>query len=382
MVFSKATSNKIKKILKEGKQPAYYLYSDEIHLSKALDWLTNAQDKVPESKGIAKGFHIFKGWLPTKEVLEGDTASVFLCTSRPEYKERAYKLIDHLLTQQVPFGWFLPSKKGKQREPSVFVTGKILDALLNAYFQSKNKKYLNAAKKAGDWLLLVQASDGTWRRYTPYSRPQAYHVNIALTLTKLGDVLNNDKYKEAALRFCNWLSSMYEPRLPWLWHLRRSNDLAASSKDIGITLCGMTKIAQKLQIPNLLARATDLAEKILMVYRKEGLLYPKYTPDWTIPEKGYIDLTGCAWMAKAFLSLDQASQGVAFGGIARSIIQYIKSTHTIKNFLRIKGGVKASQPIKKGDRPLQISTETTSIFALVLMDAKDKLLPKWWGYKI
>src|SRR5262245_65436623 len=49
------------------------------------------------------------------------------------------------------------------RRPVAFNTGQVILGWVRAYTETADEKYLDAASRAGDWLLSAQSVDGAWR---------------------------------------------------------------------------------------------------------------------------------------------------------------------------------------------------------------------------
>lgn len=363
-------------LMREKIRSAYRMESDETHYKALIDWIGKIHQNTPMNLAFSSGYNLDQGWLKGKETTAALALNLFLKINEEYFFEDAKSLADYLVSRQVPVGWYFPSDKKPPVNPSIYTTAVIIDALLNAYKKFNNEAYIESAINGGNWLISVQASDGTWRRFSPYGRPQSFHSLAASKLARLYDITLETGFKIGALKFIEWLKSMYEARIPWIYHMERKEGISSKTRDIALTLLGMIEIAEQLSLPDILARASDLAEKILKVYRESSFLYPAYTIEWKPENKSYTDIIGYAYMARAFLNLDKLKQCVAFGGIARSMIQYIKTTHIIDGKEDFTGALKSSQPIHKGEKPLTFSSDASIVFADLLYDAKTDLLPK------
>ncbi|MBN1233753.1 MAG: hypothetical protein JXA60_10410 [Candidatus Coatesbacteria bacterium] len=351
--------------------------SDDKHYNALIDWIGKAYRNTPMNLAFPAGYNLEQGWLKGKETTAALALVFFLKINEERFIEVAKSLADYLVSRQVPVGWYFPSDKKPPVNPSIYTTAVIIDALLKAYSKFNDEAYIESAINAGNWLISIQASDGTWRRFSPHGRPQSFHAIAASKLAKLYEVTLETGFKLGAIKYMEWLKSMYEPRIPWIYHMERKEGISTKTRDMALTLLGMVEIAEQLSLHDIMARASDFAEKILEVYREKSFLYPAYSIEWKPEVKSYADILGYAYMARTFLNLDKLKQCVAFGGIARSMIQYIKKTHVIEGKEDFVGALKLSQPIHKGEKPLTFSSDATIVFADLLYDAKTDLLPKW-----
>lgn len=72
------------------------------------------------------------------------------------------------------FNTFYIDEKGRELRYVVGTNAKTIFTLLRLYEYTKDKKYLDSAKLAGDWLLTMQNRDGTIKPYVRYSEGKWY----------------------------------------------------------------------------------------------------------------------------------------------------------------------------------------------------------------
>ena len=136
-------------------------HENGIHIQEAMEWLARAQDATPD-RGVCRLFSLTKGWAPSYPEVTGYIIPTFLqyakISGNASYKQRALQMADWLIEIQMDCG---PIQAGMinafPKVPTVFNTGQVLFGLIEAFRDTENEKYLEAAVRAGDWLVSVLA---------------------------------------------------------------------------------------------------------------------------------------------------------------------------------------------------------------------------------
>src|SRR6185436_11529899 len=90
--------------------------------------------------------------------------------------------------------------------PAVFNTGQVILGWCRAYTETKSQRYLDAAIRAGNWLLTVQSPEGSWRRSEQETETvvHAYDVRTAWSLLELHHLVKDERYRKAARLNLEW----------------------------------------------------------------------------------------------------------------------------------------------------------------------------------
>ncbi len=206
------------------------VHSDEEHLSACITWLQHAQN-INTGGGVSAMYHIdTQSWDADYPETTGYIIPTFLCyhhyTGDNAYKESAIAMGDwEISIQDIDGGVGEPAGVYGLR-PRVFNTAQVILGWLSLYKYTENNKYLEAASKAGDWILSKQDSDGKWTKST-YNGPKAYKSRVSWALLELYAVTNEKKYRDAAKTSLDWIlsqaqengwfdnNSLTEPGKPW-----------------------------------------------------------------------------------------------------------------------------------------------------------------------
>jgi SAM-dependent methyltransferase len=106
-----------------------------------------------------------------------------------------------LLGMQKDSGAFCDTDTGREQ---VFDTGQVLTGLIEAFRTWGDERFLDAAVRAGSWLIDVQEKDGSWQRYAYNDMSHTYYTKVAASLLQLAQVSGESRYHEAALKNVRW----------------------------------------------------------------------------------------------------------------------------------------------------------------------------------
>ncbi|QTA87910.1 Radical SAM domain-containing protein [Desulfonema magnum] len=250
------------------------VHPDETHLSACMQWLIKAQD-VNTGGGVSAAYHMdSQRWDVDYPETTGYIIPTFLCYSKltgdASYRKRAIDMGNWEIAIQSPEGGAGEPVGVYGLRPRVFNTGQVIIGWVALYAETGDQKYLQAARKAADWIMENQDPDGKWTKST-YSGPKAYKSRVAWALLELYGVSKEEKYRIAVERSVNWIfsqasanawfanNSLSDPGKPWT-HL------------VGYVLVGLMEIYRlninNPQFKNVLNLLHHAAKNISMFYAK------------------------------------------------------------------------------------------------------------------
>jgi hypothetical protein len=151
-------------------------------------------------------------------------------TQDARYLENARKIGDWIMTVQgqngtIPTAFYLSEQSvQKPSEIHSFDVGMVLDGLVCLYRESQDARYLDAAKKAADWLISIQRDDGsvpamidaasgeikdnngTWS-----TQAGPYHAKNVIGLLNIFDVTQDPRYRDSAMKLCEYALTRQKP---------------------------------------------------------------------------------------------------------------------------------------------------------------------------
>ena len=127
----------------------------------------------PGRTGVSAGYSFLDGWYAPYPETTGYIIPTFYdyahSTRKEEYSS-ARLMADWEIEVQLPCGGVQGGHyvgPTADRRPVAFNTGQVILGWVRAYTETADEKYLDAAGRAGDWLISAQSTDGAWRLDSP-----------------------------------------------------------------------------------------------------------------------------------------------------------------------------------------------------------------------
>lgn len=332
-------------------------YPDMDHLCAAMEWLARAQDAT-DCNGVSSGYLFHTGWGPAYPETTGYVIPTFLkyaafCGDR-SYTERAVAMGDWEIEIQLRSG-SVRGGIGINEQPMVFNTGQVILGWASLFRETKLDRFLDAVRKAANWLVSVQDSDGKWSRYTYQNISHVYHTRVAWALLEVYGLTDHEEYKNAAERNTLWALTHAQEN-GWFSEMGFALDVAPFTHTVAYTLRGLIESSFYLSgeiKERVLDTIQKASENIMMRYelRESGpRSMPMFLPatldkKWRSEDK-YSCLTGNVQLAIVFLKLYDINNDARLLNTALKLIDQVKKTQflTCRNS-GIRGGIAGSYPI-------------------------------------
>jgi hypothetical protein len=285
-------------------------------LDRAMAWICRAQDASADG-GVARSYsltyHPFfqrRGWLPSYPETTGYIIPTMFeyakRTGRGEFFARAVRMADWECDVQMPNGAVMGGTVDTPPTPAVFNTGQVLFGWVRAFQETGNERYLASARRAGDFLLFVQDSDGAWRKSLSNYASGAmssytYNTRSAWGLLLLAEASGEAKYRDAAVANVDYALTKQQPN-GWF----ANNCLSDASKPllhtIAYSLRGILEIGIALNREEYIDAARVAADALLAAQRPDGSLPGRFDREWR-PAADYSCLTGNVQMGTVWSGL-------------------------------------------------------------------------------
>lgn len=336
------------------------------HLQAAMAWLALAQDQTGNG-GVSAGFGRL-GWLPDYPETTGYIIPTFLdyfrLSGESVFLERAKEMGDYELGIQTEAG-AIPGGFSEPRVPYVFDTGQVIFGWLALFQETDNPKYLLAARVAGDWLLSVQASNGSWPRCDYADSARTYHARVAWALAALGQVSHEPRYIEAARRQVDWTIGNQKAN-GWFALAELRGNCFPVTHTIAYTIRGVLECGISLQEKRFISAARRSADTFLDVQLQDGSLYGAYDSTWK-PTVKWRCMAGCAQMSLAWLRLYELTDDARYMIAAQRMNVFLRQTQHLKTRDPVRGAIKGSWPVYGGYLGAMYPNWATKFFADALM---------------
>lgn len=330
--------------------------SADEHLDATMGWLLVAHDKGGR-RGVSAGYSVLDGWLPPYPETTGYIIPTVLDyareTGRQELRDRALDMAAWEVEVQLPSGAVrsgVLNGSRKSEGPAVFNTGQVILGWCRAYRESGEDAYLQAAVRAGNWLVGAQEADGAWRVGSAETSTlaHAYDARTAWSLLELFHVTGDERYRRTALRQLDWVLSQ-----------QRANGWFASNTFFGPGHRWQHPFTHTIAyvLEGLIGawehhasdRYIDAVERTLAALRPRidpGGFLPGHFDEIWCSSASYCCLTGNAQLADVLFRMSAITASKDYLRDACRLSDYVKSTQDLNaRHSGLRGGVKGSHPI-------------------------------------
>lgn len=366
-------------VLDGGRQPER---DDRTHLVALTDWLCRAQDRREgqrDAGGVSAGWSFEDGWLPSYPETSGYIIETFFAASRvlarPELRGRAERIIDWELSLQNEDGAF-PGHFGEVgSRPVIFNTGQIVHGMVAGYLELGRDDCLEAAVRAGRWMLQQQDEDGCWRRSVHNGIPHTYNTRAAWALLRTGLLADERSLVDGAVRNLEWALSQQTPSGWFRQNAFRTGE-APFTHTIAYAMRGLLESGVLLDQPRYIDAVLTAARALARAQRDDGWIAGEFDDNWR-PVGNYSCLTGVAQIALNWQRLvDLGVDGDWQPAIDRAV-GFLKRNHRIRGDGQPDdGGLAGSRPFWGRYSRFEYPNWAAKFFADVLiMEMSDEIVP-------
>jgi Prenyltransferase and squalene oxidase repeat len=340
-------------------RPHLYSYtktrlSSDAALNSVLDWVLRAQRA---DGGVAAYYSLFTGYSQSYPEVTGyliPTLYDFAAEMHDGTAQASAERATHwLLSLQMPCGAFPAGLHGRSQEPSVFNTGQILQGLVRAYRETRDKGILRSAISAGDWLIEVQQSDGSWAGPGAYQNSaHTYYTMVAWALAELAEIAGDRSaaYGAAAERNLDWALSHFQGD-GWVdginlrGHPNYLHFIAYVLQ--GALECGCLR--RRDQAIDAVAKPAWI---LLRKFETHKVIAGAFHAEFKTSH-GFTCLTGNAQMSCVWLRLYELTGDLRYLNAALKMNEMLKDLLPQRGGQGIRGGVSGSYPIWGRYQPLR-----------------------------
>jgi uncharacterized protein YyaL (SSP411 family) len=343
MIFSRLRY-RIKDLL-----PRQRIFTDRVHRQAAVSWLCRAQDALPD-RGVSHSYLIGRGWMPSYPETTGYIIPTFIhlwrVTGDAELMRRAFEMAEWELRLQLDNG-AIPDLIS--REPVVFDTGQVLFGWVSAYAESGDRRFIDAAILAGDWLNSGLDETGTWNGHGNLGTDgiHVYNVRVAWALVVLAQASGEARFADAARRFIDWVLQQEEEPGWFRKNCLNDNDHPLLHT-IAYTSQGLLESGILLGDDRCMDAARRISLKLKGQVEADGRMAGRFDRFWK-PSVTWSCLTGMAQTAIVWQRLDRLDGRNVYTKEIENVVSFLKRTHDLQSADDgVRGGVKGSFPVNGG----------------------------------
>jgi len=327
-------------------------------LQAAIQWIKSAQ-QASGNGGVSWGYRArspirsgaLLGWMPAYPETTGYLIETMLKYARlandRDCLERAKRMAEWELSIQLPDGGTQGGVYGVQPvASSTFVTGQVMFGFLTMYQEFNDLRYLEAARRGGDFLLSCLDEQGRFvKGYSRYckSGPKAYEARTGWALARLGKVTGVRLYIDGARRMGEYAVSC---QLENGWFHQNDLDFhdAPLTHTIGYVLEGLWEIGILLEEESFLLAVLRTLDRIQPLIGESGFLAGRWTSGWA-PVARWCCLTGSSQIALVYLRANSRFASPLFVESAQKLVSFVAGTQAgAESVPALAGGIQGSYP--------------------------------------
>jgi hypothetical protein len=350
-------------------------YSDEVHLKATMEWLARAQD-ICDGKGVSNVFFLQSGWGVAYPETSGYILATFLVyadySGDKSFAARAAQIGNWEIDIQAPNGGTFSSEV--LRQTRVFNTGQVILGWCLLFERTGEAKYLQAAMRAGEYLLNEQEADGAWRKDT-YCGARTYHARVDWALLRLAQISSEERYAAAAVKNLRWVLEQ-QVENGWFNQCGLNQDLPIMHVLVytlrGLLECALMKNAAAIDL-EIMPAVVKVADALCRALQEQpianipGMVPTAFEKNWQSQDKDSC-LTGNAQLACFLYRLSHSTRGQKYRAVADSVLSATKRTQIVEtSILPIRGAIAGSYPISHGYVPNGYPNWAAKFFADALL---------------
>lgn len=326
----------------------------EVHLRAAAEWILRGQAATPDD-GVAHSFDVKKGkWLASYPETTGYIIPTLYDFARyydaPEYATAAERMARWEVAIQLEDGGVRAGTMAAEIVvPTVFNTGQVLFGLARAFQETGDNAIQIALRRAADWLVDAQDTDGAWRKFpSPFTTAKlnSYNTRSAFGLVRAFEVLHERRYLDAADANVTWTLGRAVEN-DWL----PDNCLSSNEGDIALThtiaysIRGILEVGVSTANSAYVDHAIRMARRVAQAQRADGALPGYLNPRWEAAAR-WSCVTGNSQMAINWLRLSKIAGEASFVDCAVRANRFNMRLQDCEAANPgIRGGLKGSHPL-------------------------------------
>ena len=330
----------------------------------AIAWIEHSQDRLG-SGGVA--CYEFSGWTSGYPEVTGYIIPTFCDAAkvleRPELVKRALRMAEWELGVQTSGGGFPSLYEADRRPPVVFNTGQVIRGLLRAYEETREERYLDAARRAADWMVANQEEDGSWSKANYRGLKRVYDTYAAAALARLWLVTADERYARVAAANCEF--AIRHQRVNG-WFDLCDNDRrflgAPSTHTICYTADGLLEIGAILDEDTFRTAGRKTAARLKELVDPSGFLPGAFDETWRRRGR-YSCVTGAAQLGVILVRLHAESGDQSDLDVASRLLDFLVYVQRLNSVGRDRsGGLPGSYPIWGRYVPLKYPSWAAKFF--------------------
>jgi hypothetical protein len=306
----------------------------------AAAWLLRAQAATPDD-GVSLGYfpcapESTGGWLDSYPETTGYIIPTLLDlaerTGSDEMRERALRMARWEIEVQMPSGAVQGGTvcRPDRQTAAVFNTGMVLQGYTAAYRASGEARFLDAGRRAADFLVGDMDGDGHFRSHGAFVSPgriKTYNCLCAWALWRFAEDTGDDRYGKAAVSAVEAAVGQQQGN-GWFANNCLTDPEAPLTHTIGYTLQGILEVGRRSGRGDLVEAARRGVTPLVSRIHRNGYLAGCFFPDWE-PAVVSSCLTGSAQIAVVCYRLHGVTGAPEHRAAADRLMGFLKAVQAV-----------------------------------------------------
>lgn len=309
------------------------------HAEAAANWLLRAQDATPDD-GVSLGYFpcdgIYNGWRPSYPETTGYIMSTLFEFAKRFGNQRAHQAAINMgrweIALQMPSGAIQggPVTSPDRQTPAAFNTGMVLDGWCAAYEATKDSSFLEAARKAADFLVNDLDENGYYKtngEFVSSGEIKTYTCLCAWAIYRFGILADSELHRRMAIHSIEGALRQQQDN-GWFGHNCLTYSLAPLTHTIGYTLQGVLEVGLLSGREDFVLSVRKGIDPVLRCMAPNGYLAGRFYADWE-PAGFYSCLTGSAQIAVVCYRLARHTGVASYAESADRLVNFLKSLQSV-----------------------------------------------------
>jgi hypothetical protein len=237
----------------------------------------------------------------------------------------------------------------------------VLEGFVSAFHASGAPEFLDAARRAADWLVAVADRNGNWTRNTFQGVPHVYNTRTAWQLLRLHAVSPLPAYTDVVCANLDWALAQQNPA-GWFAHCGFRPGEAPFTHTIAYALEGLLAAGLLLDARRYVEAARRGAEAALRHLRADGFVPGRIGLSGQATAT-YACLTGNCQLAVVWSRLYEQFGEEQFRSGAVRALRYVMGCQDVDTAdLDVRGAIKGSHPVWGGYAPFVFPSWAAKFF--------------------
>lgn len=330
-------------------------------INLSAEWLLKAQSKSGDD-GYSRLYSALRGkwdsgYIETTGYIIPTFLKLYEVYGDKKYLDSALKAGEWLLKVQNSDGSFSDIDDGNKQ---VFDTGQCIDGLFEIFNKTGSEKYLDAAVKASNWLAEIQEADGSWVKHAFNDIAHTYYTRVSAAILKVAIKINDLRLHDVVHKNIRWTLSKQQSNGYFL-NSSFTNETTPLLHTLIYILEGLLDVYELTGNDEVLGAILKNAENFrARNLNNEIVLLGEYDRDFQ-PKCTYKCITGISQWAGVSLRLYEITKDSLYLDCAALSIYYLKSKQ-LQFGENLKGGFYGSEPLSGGYAPYQLVNWNNKFF--------------------